>query len=379
MPRRARPGAGRGAARHAHRRQAPALHPRGDAEPCFGPYADDGDQAHQGPAGPARRDPRLRRPAPARARAAGRAARRRRPSARARAGDAADLDPALAARHAARARPGAACETLARLPRRRAAALLFERFLELWRELEREGFRARLSTRSASGRSRRRPLSPSDNGDQPSAAVASPTARDDRAADDPRRPAAEPGPSRARRRDLDDPRLYFNRELSWLEFNERVLELAEDDDVPLLERAEVLRDLLVEPRRVLHGPRRRPARPGRRRHRRPAAPTAARRRETLDAIARARPRARRAPDALLGATTLRPALAEHGIRIVGCDDVDAERARGARRALPAPDLPGAHAARRRPRAAVPVHLEPLAVARACSCATRRRGTRPSRA
>jgi len=35
---------------------------------------------------------------------------------------------------------------------------------------------------------------------------------------------------------IDDPALYFNRELSWLEFNQRVLELAEDDSVPLLER-----------------------------------------------------------------------------------------------------------------------------------------------
>jgi polyphosphate kinase len=36
--------------------------------------------------------------------------------------------------------------------------------------------------------------------------------------------------------DLADPQLYFNRELSWLEFNARVLELAEDPDVPLLDR-----------------------------------------------------------------------------------------------------------------------------------------------
>ena len=36
--------------------------------------------------------------------------------------------------------------------------------------------------------------------------------------------------------DLEDPSLYFNRELSWLDFNERVLELAEDSAVPLLER-----------------------------------------------------------------------------------------------------------------------------------------------
>jgi polyphosphate kinase len=35
---------------------------------------------------------------------------------------------------------------------------------------------------------------------------------------------------------LDDPALYFNRELSWLDFNQRVLQLAEDEEVPLLER-----------------------------------------------------------------------------------------------------------------------------------------------
>jgi polyphosphate kinase len=35
---------------------------------------------------------------------------------------------------------------------------------------------------------------------------------------------------------IDDPALYFNRELSWLDFNQRVLELAEDPGVPLLER-----------------------------------------------------------------------------------------------------------------------------------------------
>src|SRR5213079_3690418 len=45
--------------------------------------------------------------------------------------------------------------------------------------------------------------------------------------------AAEPAPDPLA---LEDSSLYFNRELSWLDFNDRVLQLAEDPDVPLLER-----------------------------------------------------------------------------------------------------------------------------------------------
>ena len=51
-------------------------------------------------------------------------------------------------------------------------------------------------------------------------------------------PAGQPEPAPpAESPDLEDASLYFNRELSWLDFNDRVLQLAEDPSVPLLERA----------------------------------------------------------------------------------------------------------------------------------------------
>ena len=39
---------------------------------------------------------------------------------------------------------------------------------------------------------------------------------------------------------LDSPELFVNREVSWIQFNERVLELAEDERTPLLERVKFL-------------------------------------------------------------------------------------------------------------------------------------------
>src|ERR1700722_3838377 len=40
--------------------------------------------------------------------------------------------------------------------------------------------------------------------------------------------------------DLKSPSLYLNRELSWLDFNDRVLQLAEDESLPLIERLKFL-------------------------------------------------------------------------------------------------------------------------------------------
>ena len=47
-------------------------------------------------------------------------------------------------------------------------------------------------------------------------------------------------PPAAEQRDLFDPYLYINREISWLQFNDRVLAMAADPEVPLLERLKYL-------------------------------------------------------------------------------------------------------------------------------------------
>ncbi len=125
--------------------------------------------------------------------------------------------------------------------------------------------------------------------------------------------------------DLADPALYFNRELSWLDFNARVLELAEDETVPLLERlkfcaiyASNLDEFFMVRVAGLHdqvdaGVDKR-GQDGR-------SPS-----EALDAI---RARTQELSQKLIRCLEdeLRPQLAEHGIRIVGVDDVSEEERR----------------------------------------------------
>jgi polyphosphate kinase len=124
---------------------------------------------------------------------------------------------------------------------------------------------------------------------------------------------------------IDDPALYFNRELSWLDFNQRVLELAEDPTVPLLEQVRfcaIYASNLDEFYMVrvaglfdqldagidARGPD--GLRPG----------------EQIDAIqARVLELDRRLHRCFEG--TLRPALEEEGIRIVSLDSASAEERR----------------------------------------------------
>jgi polyphosphate kinase len=124
---------------------------------------------------------------------------------------------------------------------------------------------------------------------------------------------------------IDDPALYFNRELSWLDFNQRVLELAEDPQVPLLERvrfcaiyASNLDEFFMVRVAGLfdqldagieaHGPDGLPPR------------------EQIDAI---QPRVLELDTRLHGCFngTLRPALEEHGVRIVSLETASEEERR----------------------------------------------------
>jgi polyphosphate kinase len=122
--------------------------------------------------------------------------------------------------------------------------------------------------------------------------------------------------------ELADPRLYFNRELSWLEFNARVLELAEDPSVPLLERMKFhaivssnLDEFFMVRVAGLHdmidAEIDKPREDGR-------SPL-----ETLQAI-REVVRSHVVRQCRSLQHDLRPALAEHGIRIVGLDEVSGE-------------------------------------------------------
>src|SRR3954447_17665354 len=127
------------------------------------------------------------------------------------------------------------------------------------------------------------------------------------------------------REDLADPGLYINRELSWLDFNERVLELAEDRNLPLLERVKFsaiydsnLNEFYMVRVAGVHdqidaGVAGRQA----------DGMTAV---ETMEAIA-ARVRELGLRQSRLFDDELRPALIEHGIRVISCAQCSDEELR----------------------------------------------------
>jgi polyphosphate kinase len=80
--------------------------------------------------------------------------------------------------------------------------------------------------------------SPAGERDTATAAKAAPSAPP-ASSGDPGADAATPAPEMPDV-DLKDPALYLNRELTWLEFNRRVLNEAEDERTPLLERVKFL-------------------------------------------------------------------------------------------------------------------------------------------
>ena len=122
--------------------------------------------------------------------------------------------------------------------------------------------------------------------------------------------------------DLDDPGLFFNRELSWLEFNARVLQLAEDERQPLLERLKFcaiwesnLDEFFMVRVATLHA-----ARDSGRGGRGADGLTPAEQLDLIaDRVAEQRSRICRAFE-----RELRPRLADHGLRIVDIDAVTSE-------------------------------------------------------
>ena len=125
--------------------------------------------------------------------------------------------------------------------------------------------------------------------------------------------------------DLSASDLFFNRELSWLEFNARVLELAEDESQPLLERVKFcaivssnLDEFFMVRVAGLHDQIEAGIEKPREDGRTPSA--------TLEEIRRiVREHIERQTRCL--ELDLRPALAHHGIRIVSVDDVSPEERR----------------------------------------------------
>src|SRR3954449_5803191 len=128
---------------------------------------------------------------------------------------------------------------------------------------------------------------------------------------------------------LDATELYFNRELSWVDFNDRVLQLTEDDGMPLLERVKFLSiyttnlDEFFMVRVAAHHDQVDAGIEGR-------GPDGLTAQQTIDQVAeRVRELDRREMEAW--ERHVRPELEEHGIRIVNCENCNEDELRAADR------------------------------------------------
>jgi polyphosphate kinase len=134
-------------------------------------------------------------------------------------------------------------------------------------------------------------------------------------------------PPRSARSPLADPALYTNRELSWLDFNRRVLALASDPVTPLLERCKFLAifaNNLDEFFMVRVAAVQEAAAAGRR----PSTPDRMPREAVLEAVS-ARVRELVAEQSRLWDEEVQPALAQEGIVVCDVADLDEEGRRAA--------------------------------------------------
>ena len=196
------------------------------------------------------------------------------------------------------------------------------------------------------------------------------------AAVDPGAPARPVAPARPRRPPrTKSPLPYLNRELSWLEFNARVLHEARDERNPLLERVKFLTIFasnLDEFFQVRIAGLREQVESG-------SVPPRARRPHGRRQLAAARERVLELVadhSADLRSTSGGPSPRK-GVEVLDYS-VDPRASRGAPAALPRRDLPGPDAARGRPGPPVPVHLDAQPVDRGRAHRPRDRRARASR-
>ena len=162
---------------------------------------------------------------------------------------------------------------------------------------------------------------------------------------------------------------YYNRELSWLQFNRRVLEEAQNLPPSAAGAAALPVDLGVQPRRVLHGARGGPLRPARRR-RGAASQDGLTPAQQLTEINRFAADLVSDQQALLDGAQGGAGHRRHRHR--RAEGAAARREDLAGAAVPRPPPAGPHAHRRRPGASVPVHPEPRAHRRRGAAARARR-------